>query len=339
MRRCIVIWISVVAALATVQDAFAQTLAMTGSALAPEIGFSFVTPLRCDSHGNIFVRPPLTLGDKNSRSQPPIRKISADGKLTATLDLSAAAADGFVALSLKTFSVSPDGTLYVFASAKGSLKPAVVTFDSGGHYSGSTILNAEFEPQQLAVFSDGTFLAAGVALVKPPPDPEFAPYLALFDRAGRLVKTIDTGTTDSSQGLGSAMPRALKLDMAASDGSYVYLLRQGAAPTVFVISNAGVVDRTLTLSYPNRGDHVTGFWVGGANLLVEFSRQNAMPNGNTAYDLVLYGSQTGDRLIEYTKGPDSELQGTLACPDWQGNFTFLSTNLEGTPVLVKAAVR
>ncbi len=227
----------------------------------------------------------------------------------------------------------------MFATVKGNHHPAVVKFDNDGHYSGSTILDVELEPQQLAVFADGSFLAAGVVLAKAPPNAEFAPYLAIFDRDGRLVKTIDARTTDPAQGVGAAMPRKLALDMAASDGSYVYLVRQGASPTVFVISQAGVVDRTLKLSSPDPDAHITGLWVANANLLVEYSRRNAMPNGNTVYDLVLYNSQTGEKLTEYAKGADPELGGTLACTDWQGGFTFLSTNLEGTPVLLRAAIR
>lgn len=340
MRFRIMTWISAVAALTIVQAAVAQTLVMTDSVPAPEMGSSFVTPLRCDAHGDIFLRPPLTQATPNSRSQPPITKISSDGKRAPIFfDLAAAAADGLVGLSLRTFAVSSDGALYVFATTKGSHHPAVVKFDNDGHYSGSTILDVELEPQQLAVFADGTFLAAGVVLVKAPPNAEFAPYLAIFDRDGRLVKTIDARTTDSAQGVGAAMPRMLALDITASDGSYVYLVRQGASPTVFVISPAGVVDRTLKLWSPDSGAHITGFWVANANLLVEYSRRNAMPNGNTAYDLVQYDSQTGDKLTEYAKGADPKLGGSLACTDWQGDFTFLSTNLEGKPVLVKPAIR
>ncbi len=103
MRFRIVTCIPAVAALTIVQAASAQTLVMTDTVLAPEVGSSFVMPLRCDSHGNIFVRPPVTQGTQNSRSQPPITKISADGKRVAIFDLSAAAADGLVGVSLKTF--------------------------------------------------------------------------------------------------------------------------------------------------------------------------------------------------------------------------------------------
>src|SRR5579884_2580179 len=235
--------VSAVVALTIVRAAIAQTLVVTDRVPAPEFGSSFVTPLRCDSRGNIFMRPPLTQVTRNSRLQPPIMKISADGKRAVSFDLSTAAADGIVGLP-KTFAVDRDGTLYVFARTKDK-HPAIVKFDNDGHYSGSTVLDIDFEPQQLAVFADGTFLAAGLVLVKAPPKAEFAPYLAIFDTAGRLFKTIETPTTDSIQGGEAVMTRRPELDIAVSDGLYAYLVRQGASPTVFVISQAGVVDRTL----------------------------------------------------------------------------------------------
>ncbi len=333
LRRCLVVFGSVL-----VQGAFGQILEVTATIPALGAGPMYVMPLRCDSHGDIFLRPPLTQGTPKSESQPTIAKIFSDGKRVAAFDLSAAATDGNPGLLLKTYAVNSDGTLFVLATSKGK-NPTLVKFDTDGHYSGSTTLDVNFEPQQMAAFSDGTFLAAGVVLSKPSPKAEFAPFLAIFDRSGRLANAIDARATDPTQSLVPSRPGTLSLDMATSDGSNVYLLRQGSSPTVVVISQAGVIDRTLNLAYPYPEAHVTGMWVDDSNLLVQYTRRNATPSGRSTFDLVLYNSQTGEQITSYAKGADPDLGGSLACTDFKGGFTFLSANQQGTALLVKSGAR
>ncbi len=317
-------WVLVVLGSVLVQGAFGQILEVTATIPAPEAGPLYVMPLRCDSHGDIFIRrPPLTQGtpksESHSESQPFIAKISSDGRRVAAFDLSAAATDGNPGLLLKTYAVNSDGTLIVLATSKGK-NPTLVKFDTDGHYSGSITLDVNFEPQQMAAFSDGTFLAAGVVLSKPSPKAEFAPYLAIFDRSGRLANAIDAPATDPTQSLVPSRPGTLSLDMATSDGSNVYLVRQGSSPIVVVISQAGVIDRTLKLSYPYPEAHITGMWVADFNLLVQYTRPNATPNGRSAFDLVLYNSQTGEQITSYAKSADPDLAGSLACTDFKGGL-------------------
>src|SRR6185312_2211867 len=130
---------------------------------------------------------------------------------------------------------------------------------------------------------------------------------------------------------------APELGLTESDGADVYLLVQGRAPVVFVISSAGVVDRKLTLApppYPNT--QVSAFRVGVGQILLEYVRPNALPNGNAAYYLLLYDSLHGEEISEYTRGPD--VSGTLGCTDWRGNFSFLTANDRG-PILLKARMQ
>ncbi|MGH9613602.1 MAG: hypothetical protein ACRD4P_11035, partial [Bryobacteraceae bacterium] len=300
----------------------------------PEVGAAIMMPIHCDSSGDIFVRPPLS-------------KIGPDGRRIAIFDLSAARSDGLADLALKTFAVDPSGSVYELAKTKDE-RVVIIKFDRDGHYTGSVILDEHFEPLQLGVFESGTFLVSGVTLTKAGSKPEFNPYTALFDRSGRFIKNVDTSepanappaSQKTSQGKQSKADKILaapELGLTESDGANVYLLVQGKAPTLFVISPAGVVDRKLSLApppYPNL--QVSAFRVGVGQILLEYVQPNALPNGNAAYYLVLYDSLHGDELSEYTRGPD--VSGTLGCTDWKGNFSFLSAN-DREPILLKARMQ
>ncbi len=113
MNRPIMLWkwIAAIAALTVVPAAISQTLVARSSLPAPNAGSSFVMPLHCDSHGNIFVRSPSAGVTRGSRPRPSLTKVGPDGKRAATFDLSAAAADGLGDLVLKVFAVDPGGAL------------------------------------------------------------------------------------------------------------------------------------------------------------------------------------------------------------------------------------
>jgi hypothetical protein len=304
-----------------------QTIVADSSLPTPDVNSFIIMPVHCDSYGNIFLQPPLS-------------KISPDGKRTAIFDLSAARIDGLTNLVFKAFAVDASGSLYQLVRMEDQ-RVVIVKFDSDGHYSGSIILNEKFEPQQLGVFTEEVFLVSGITFVRGGSSPEFAPYTAVFDRSGRLIKKVDTiepvGTPGRGQGNAENLSGLPELGIAESQGVYVYLLRQAAAPTVFVISAAGVVDRMLKLSPPYPNTNVSGFRVGTGQLLVEYARPKALPNGNTAYYMVLYNAETGEKLSEYARDPD--LGGVLGCTDWKGKFTILSTDYDGKRVLVKASKR
>ncbi len=324
--------IAVAVALAA-PTARSQMLVQESALSAPDADAVVIMPVRCDSRGNIFLRPPLS-------------KIAADGKRVATFDLSAAANDGLKNLLFKAFALGPDGRVYELARADDQ-HVVIVAFDTDGRYSATLRLDEQFEPQQLAVFTGDVFLVSGVVLVKGGPHPELAPYTAIFDRSGRMLRKIDLTEVPAAPEIGPPGP-AMQSDApvplgppelggAESDGAYAYLLRQGTLPTVLVLSAAGAIDRVLKLAPPYPNTIVSGFRVGSGRLLVEYSRPNALPNGNTAYDLVIYDAHTGEVLSKYARDP--ALGGVLACTDWRGRFTLLSTDSSGKRVLVTAATR
>jgi hypothetical protein len=310
---------------ALVADAFLPT---------PDVNSYIIMPIHCDSAGDIFLQPPLS-------------KINSEGRRTAVFDLAAARSDGLANLVFKAFAVDPGGSLYQLARMEDQ-RVAIVKFDSDGHYTGSTILDQKFEPQQLGVFTGDVFLVSGTTLIKGGAKPEFAPYAAMFDRSGRLIKTVDTaepasalaseqGGSPAKQNGAANLSGLPELGIVESHGGHVYFLRQGRAPTVLAVSAVGIVDHKLTLSSPYQDANVSGFRVGTGQLLIEYARPNALPNGNTAYYLMLYDAQTGEKISEYSR--DDSVSGVLGCTDWKGNFTFLSTDNDGKPVLVKASRR
>jgi len=312
-----------------------HVLVVDSSVPTPEVSQVIIMPVHCDSSGNVYLRPPLS-------------KIGRDGRRTATFDLSAAGSDGLTGLMTKAFSVDPDGTVYELTRTKDD-RVAVVRFDKDGHYLGSTVLDQQFEPQQLGVFQGDVYLVSGVTLPAAGSNPEFTPYLGLFDRAGRLIKQVGTGeptylpktgsktgpkTGNAGKGATEHLTAPPELGLMESDGTQVYLLRQGKTPTIFVISNIGDIDRKLTLAPPSPDAQISALRVGVDQFLVEYVRPNT-PNGNAAYNLVLYSLQ-GDKLEEYTRGPG--VSGTLGCTDWNGDFSFLTADDHG-PVLLRATMR
>ncbi len=327
-------WSAIALVLIIIPAIRAQTIAIDSRLRAPELGSVIMMPIHCDSSGNIFLAPPLS-------------KIGLDGRRSATFDSSAAQQDHFTDLILKSFAVDSNGSVYQLAKTTDQ-RPVVVKFDGDGQYKGTVVLNQPFEPHQLAVFSDGTFLVAGVTLAhEGSSPPEFTTYIAVFDASGRFLKQVDTseatytpnaralaGTKGASTSSGSAPP---ELGIAESDGTNAYLLRQGSNPTVFVISAAGVIDRKLTLSPPPYPDTQVGaLRIGAGQMLVEYAQPHGLPNGHAAHYLVLYDLSDGARISEYSRGPD--VIGDFGCPDWKGGFSFLGAD-HGGRILLKASVR
>ena len=257
-------------------------------------------PIHCDASGNIFVLPPLA-------------KFSPDGDRTALFDISAATSDGFTDLVAKSFAVDTSGSVYRLARTKED-RVVIVRFDTDGQYSGTVVLDQKFEPLQMGIFKGGAFLVTGSTYAKFNELRVYTPYVGMFDRSGKLIKNIDTN---------DASKTPPELGIIESDDTDVYILRQGEKPTVFVISPAGVLDRTLTLALPPYPDtQVSSLRVGPGQLLVEYVRPKAMPNGNAAYYMITYGSTHGEKISEYTRGPG--VSGILGCTDWRGHFSFVT---------------
>jgi hypothetical protein len=316
------------AAVAVQSGGTVQTVSAEGSVLTPDIGSVIMAPVRCDSSGNVYLRPPL-------------QKISSEGRRTALFDLSAARRDGLSNLTFHAFAVDSDGTVYQLV--RGDQHAAIVKFAGDGRYVGSVILDQELEPLQLAVFKGGAFLVSGLRFVGRDQGVQFAPYIAVFDNSGRQVRAVNGEepliTPPQIPGSPSAgsTPSGPEFSIAESDGTEVYLLRQGSQPTVFVISPAGLTERTLRLAAPRPDLRVGAFRAGNGRLLVEYVQPKAYPNGNAAYHMVLYDSVTGESLVTFARAQD--LPGILACADWRGGFTFLSADADGRPSLVRARLK
>lgn len=288
------------AALSATEALPGQVLVANSTVPAPQVKPALIMPIHCDSSGDIFLRPPLS-------------KIDLEGRRTATFDLSAAQSDGFSGLTLNSFAVDPDGTLYALALTRDQ-HAVIVRFRNDGAYSGSTPLDGKFYPLQFASFNGNAFL-----VFVDPPKP-----------------SANSGAKPGSERPGY-IPSGASLAIAESDGTDAYFLEQGASPTVTVISAAGVIDRTLTLSpsFPNA--QVSGLRVDVGQILVEYTRPQTGPNENAVSYYYVYNSATGDKLIAYTQSPG--LHGTLGCTDWRGSFTFLSTDKDGRSILVRARAR
>jgi hypothetical protein len=316
-----------------------QTLYKEQSIVAPDIGEITFMPVHCDSSGNVYLQPPLS-------------KITMEGKRSAVFDISAARADGLTDLMPKSaFGVGDDGKVYVLARAR-SNRPIIVRFDNDGRYSGSLILDQQFDPQQLVVFANGTFLVSGGYVETEGSPPIMAPFVGLFDSSGQLLRRVDNAEHGSDHSAKRAQEKSkapspsasLELGIMESDGTDAYLLRQGEEPEVFVISSAGVLTRHFRLLPPRphalparqAGTYLQAgaLRVHAGEMLVEYIEPKGLPNGNTAYHMVVYEAGGGHMLREYRR--NSDVTGSLACTDWKGRFSFLSSGNSGPALLIAA---
>jgi hypothetical protein len=305
--------------------ALPETLEKQGIARAPEAPAMIMSPIHCDLSGSIYLLP----------LQPPLLKFASDGSRKASFDSSAAWSDGLGQLMMKTFAVGPDGSVYELGKRRDDERVIVLRLDSEGRYAGSLKLDEKFDPGQLGVFRNGSFFAAGLSLLKAGADPEFAPFAAVFDVTGRLINRVESAAADGLKKSAASGPPP-DFSIVESDGAWVYLLRPGRSPELYAISAAGIIDHALTIEPPHPGEQVSALRVGAGRILVEYIQPKGLPNGNDAYDMVLYNAEDGTVLTRFDRA--SDIFGPLACTDWRGHFSFLSSDEHGS-VLLTAGTR
>jgi len=213
--------------------------------------------VKCDAAGNVYGRP-LNVTDYKpaDMTQIPVREYSPEGKLAMTFKVSGLNMEN---VSTGHLFVSGDGTLYQLAWT------TVVVFDKDGSVKSKTILKtgANVAPHHLLVFKSGRFLLVGTM-----GEYRDAPYAALFEADGTLVKRIyepedeyskgraETGDSEYSSSMGGLTGGnyfVSRGDVTLGDDGNAYLMH-GASPTiVYVISPAGEVLRKFRVGSSEPG--------------------------------------------------------------------------------------
>jgi hypothetical protein len=304
--------------------------------IASETGGAFMFPSKCDADGNLYIRKYAT--DRPLLS--PVVKIDAEGKRVGRFDPAS-----FTQLKLDRaddFSPAADGGLYQIA-AVGIAKPQtyVLHFSSDGTPLSSTLLEAEFRPFQFAAFAGGNLLATGFEGSPQTKSDSARSYTGVFSADGRLLAQLalqrppepDPAKTKATGGAVAPPVSKPGLDLSAAepgrDGN-IYAVRRSSPALLYVISPAGVIERTLKVSSPAPGVAPNTFHVSGNRVAISF-----WDDRSSKQAIVVVDAQTGRRIATYS---DAGVLGpSFTCYSADENlFTFLHLGEGNTVEVIRA---
>ncbi len=292
-----------------------------------------VYPYRCDSSGNIYAR-----FESAGASKFDLLKISADGQHTTAFPVPSMP-------ELKYGTVSAfdphDGVDIYELIQLGQEKTYLLNYSADGSLRSRTELQVP-EPMrltQLAVISSTSFFVSGTLVGSSDGKRAGAPFNAIFDATGKLVRTISL-KNDSQPGKPArqADPSGLSnlavyfgRAVAGHDGN-LYVLRATTPARIVVISASGDVVRTVPIEPPTPGSEPFEMQVSGGRIAVEFDSPDAKDISGTRIRVI--DSQTGEALNDYRI--TRELTEAMACFTPEA-FTFYSNTGE-FPAIVVAAI-
>jgi hypothetical protein len=285
----------------------------------------------CDSDGNIYAR--VWAGDDSGTDRLPVQEITPQGTLTRSFNVASTSHETDLA---KGIFVSDAGDLYQAARIANGVY--IVKFAKDGSVKSNTKLDTDprlVDPWQLAVFKAGGYLLSGLT-----GKDHRAPYTAVFDASGKLVKNIyepeddearrkaESGDVEYTRSNAGNRFVGFGDVTAGSDGN-VYLLR-GVSPTlVYVISPAGEVVRKLHIEAKDP-DFVAGSIKSyDGRLAIGFNGPN---------NLVVVTDLEGNVIANYTIDRHKPDWPALACYGSEG-FTFVTVYAEKELYLLKAKLQ
>jgi hypothetical protein len=313
-----------------------STIALHASStmnVASEMGGAFMSPSKCDSEGNLYIR-------KYAMDRPllgPVVKIDPDGKRIALFDPAA-----FSQLALDradAFSPASDGGMYQIAQS-GVLKPRiyVLHFSSDGSPGSPTRLDADFEVYTFAAFANGNFLVSGVKRDVQDRNDRGRNFTAVFSADGREVaqlsfqeadgtakvraKSNASGRQNEARKNAEKYPEkpAPTLDLAdaevGSDGN-LYVMRGSSPALIYVIAASGKILQTLKIAAPVPGAVPSAFHLSGNRLAISFWDEESQ-----SQTVIIADAQTGRKIASYSDA--TGVGASFACYSANdGVFTFL----------------
>ena len=285
----------------------------------------------CDSRGNIYLQPYQLLKPLSA----PVLRLSPDGERITPFALTSA--PGFEESQVLDYKVGPRGEVYFLSMRLVDEIPEIdlVAFHDDGTFGTTTKLAPEFIPSKFALFTSGAIFVTGVKQTSKDQMVELAPYTAVLDPSGRLVKELNLPgdippeTRDYSKPLTDAEKRTAPLVVAAAglseaiageDGN-VYLMRHTAKSRIFVISGTGEIIHTFSITPPREGATAEGLRNGtGGTLIVYFAvpTEKREQGGDMVFSVI--NAETGQRELDYWAS--DAVRGWFACATPRG-FTLL----------------
>lgn len=284
--------------------------------------------VQCDTDGNIYYSayPSMIAAEQFLRHGvfPGLTKLSVGSE--AVVNFPVDKPSGYASSYSRGFYVSPRGDVYGLVAAsrhakdfKGSNWPRnlVVEYNDDGTVDQVVKLsppeNVHFLADKLAVFPDGTILAAGEKLAGPG-KPESGPFTGVFDRGGGFIAGLDL---PRDLGPHERAPREGKPAKAARDAvvwmegvraglmvgspdGTIYLIRASSPARVYVLGSGGVVLRAFDIKPPRPAMQPAQAAVTqGGNLVVLYHGSPYTEEPRFPQTLALVDPQAGEITASY----------------------------------------
>jgi hypothetical protein len=204
-------------------------------------------------------------------------------------------------------------------------------------------------PYQLAVFPSGESLVSGLENVHSRRAlGAYKSFTAIYSKDGQILKRLslpEDAEIDAAAELGDSRyargpmfgNRGVSSGVARlGDDGNVYLMRRTSPATVYLISAAGELVRTLRIDPADTGQMPSDMQVAAGRIAVEFSLSCSADQCQGA-NFTVSDATTGQKLSEYS---DSSVPGVLACYSAKPErFTFLTVSDNHKLQMVEAAAK
>ena len=289
--------------------------------------FSFFAETQCDKNGNLFFHT-----DDGLYTRTEIVRISSDGAEGQKFTLSGKYADIREA-AFTSFSVTPDGDLYVLAWGEpGEPKAHLFRFDDDGTMKNPSTLDVpeNIVPLDLVAWDDQSVLFTGYYDEKASKNLAGKQYAALFDATGKLRKELKLSLPDVD--LASVGQKLREGGAARSEDDKLYLLEP---KDVIIATSTGELLRRISFNKPDPESVVSNIRVSGSLISIGFLALS--DNGNVVKkELLVLDATTGEPFGLYQPAP--ELGTDEVCFSSNEGYTFV-VPAKGHHNIYKAALR
>jgi hypothetical protein len=288
--------------------------------VSSETATGFGGPYACDGDGNLYLRSEPAAGS--------IRKLNSKGERVALYQIR-----GNPDVEVDTagsFSVTPDGELYMLTFSRKEPSRYVLIFQSDGTYKDKIKLQVDrvWFPSSLAVFPNGTLLVTGQRYDRDINAPKL-PFTGIFSADGKLLKELkleDDRFHDMPSPYDRTSSEAITWGKInpAKDGN-LYLMRSLTPAVFYAISPSGEIVRRFTVDPGHPAYRALTVHITGNRIAVLFFDPQTM---DTVLKIV---SLEGEELASFEQPKEEGKLGALglvfACYALQPErFTFLTTD-------------
>jgi hypothetical protein len=336
---------------------------------------AFRSEARCDSDGHAFVQLALLAGyPLRLEPLPSVSELIPDEKRIVEYGTAPLPESDYPHATVTSLSVLPDGRLYALVftrrlTSKG--KPLsepqyyVERFKDDGTRDSITPLHtppgiAHWYADQLAPFSDGSFLIAGTstAAKERPGAGSWRPLTAIYGSSGRFIREVtlpqDISNNFNEGGAGkpgaagrakaqaspaqASKPRQY-FDVAITQGGLlsgpygnVWIFRNSDPIRLYSVNSAGQMTQHFEFSPPATGLAPFDFgFAGPEEIFFDFARPAGGQSASSGSSELIGVFNTTSQRFEalYTLPEEAKGIGVLACSDGNGGFLYLGGTRDG----------